>query len=301
MNGKKKNKPGRPRNKPSKEPIPVKGIIDEPVHKNATFELYYANPSVFKKCLSFFITQAPTSLRCIFKPDSINLLGWDSQRTSKIQVSIIPEKLNSYYCSETIEFGISPTYLQSVIKKIDKNYDSIWWYGLTNTDGKVYFDLWCDTYGVRDNNIVICSETYDKDIEPDEFIYKNYKLSFGFDGKYFNKLLKDVRNIGNILTIRQNGYDAPMKFTYHNENGRHVIEDVFEQKEKIKFECNLQTQEIFSCSVPINNWFSVANATLPENSVIIKVDNDRPILTFMEADKGTIELRVLTELSSNAD
>jgi hypothetical protein len=295
---KEKKLPGRPRKVPQKAPDPKTGIISSPSVEDALFDIFYCNPTVFKKALGFFLSLSDMPLHCKFSQDSISLLALDRHKKSKILISIDPKRLNHYYCrpGQVFQFGLSNQYLELLAKKINSNLAHLKWYSVDGRTDETYVDFFAPKYKETHHETLICCGKYQQ-IDDGGFDDMDYQIRWQWDARWFKTKLSNAKTYGDQLTIKQPGGEYPMMFVYANSNGHAKSEEICEGKDEMSFSSTMKPGEIFSISVQIKYWYPVANSAMLDSNVQISLHKEKPIMTKINLDDGVICIKVLTSIN----
>lgn len=296
---KEKKLPGRPRKVPQKTPDPKTGIISSPTINDALFDLFYCNPTVFKKALGFFLSLSDMPLHCKFTSDSISLLALDRHKKSKIQISIDPTKLNHYYCKpgQVFQFGLSNQYLELLTKKISSDLSYVKWYSIDGRTDETYIDYYAPKYKETHHETLICCGKY-QPIDDSGFDDSDYQIRWQWDARWFKRKLSNVKTYGDQLNIKQAGAEYPLMFVYSNANGHARSEEICEGKDEMNFSSTMKPGEIFNISVQIKYWYPVANSTMLDSVVQISIHKEKSIMTKILLDDGIICIKVLTSINN---
>ena len=122
---KKTRKPGRPRTKPKKDPIPVDGVVSDPKKPNHIVELYYHSPNNLKKIIQFLHQESVSEIFISFKQTEMILVTDDAIHKSKIKLVIDGSKVNRYYCPHVTNIELNFDDLKILGDKLDGSYESI--------------------------------------------------------------------------------------------------------------------------------------------------------------------------------
>ena len=294
----KKNKkgPGRPRKTPKKEPIPRKGISKLATANDGFIEVLYDQPIIFKKIFQFFKAIAAAQIQVIFRPKEIIMYTQDHHQKSKIRVKIDTNKINHYYCKDTIDIGLSSKDLELILNKVDKEYSSIILISyLASKQRSVDLILDNDMQIDEIHTIDLIIPNYKMENEI-EFVDENYTIKFELPSKYFRKTINDIKTMSTELSITQEDINSPLIFEYLTPNKKIQSKHTVKNNEKIKLQSNLsEDSESFRVDIKIDYLKPIASSQIAEE-VIILVDENKYLMTKSYIDNKTVEIKTLTEI-----
>lgn len=294
----KKNKkgPGRPRKTPKKEPIPRKGISKLATANDGFIEVLYDQPIIFKKIFQFFKAIAAAQIQVIFRPKEIIMYTQDHHQKSKIRVKIDANKINHYYCKDTIDIGLSSKDLELILNKVDKEYSSIILISyLASKQRSVDLILDNDMQIDEIHTIDLIIPNYKMENEI-EFVDENYNIKFELPSKYFRKTINDIKTMSTELSITQEDINSPLIFEYLTPNKKIQSKHTVKNNEKIKLQSNLsEDSESFRVDIKIDYLKPIASSQIAEE-VVILVDENKYLMTKSYIDNKTVEIKTLTEI-----
>jgi hypothetical protein len=294
----KKNKkgPGRPRKTPKKEPIPRKGISKLATANDGFIEVLYDQPIILKKIFQFFKAIAAEQIQVIFRPKEIIMYTQDHHQKSKIRVKIDANKINHYYCKDTIDIGLSSNDLELILNKVDKEYSSILLMSyLASKQRSVDLILDNDMQIDEIHTIDLIIPNYKMENEI-EFVDENYTIKFELPSKYFRKTINDIKTMSTELSITQEDINSPLIFEYLTRNKKIQSKHTVKNNEKIKLQSNLsEDSESFRVDIKIDYLKPIASSQIAEE-VIILVDENKYLMTKSYIDNKTVEIKTLTEI-----
>lgn len=294
----KKNKkgPGRPRKTPKKEPIPRKGISKNAMATDGFIEVLYDQPVIFKKIFQFFKAIAASQIQVIFRPKEIIMYTQDHYQKSKIRVKIDANKINHYYCKDTIDIGLSSKELELILNKIDKEYSSIILISyLSSKQRSVDLILDNDMQIDEIHTIDLITPNYKMENEI-EFVDENYTIKFELPSKYFRKTVNDIKTMSSELSITQEDLNSPLIFEYLTPNKKIQSKHTVKNNEKIKLQSGLtEDSESFRVDIKIDYLKPIASSQIAEE-VAILVDENKYLMTKSYIDNKTVEIKTLTEI-----
>jgi hypothetical protein len=291
----KKKKPGRPRKTPIREPRPRNGIVTTPKDENNFIEFLYDKPLIFKKLWQYFKLMAVDKLQIIFRPTEIIMWGEDHHLKSKMRIKINGDNVNHYYCPEEVDIGMTCKNPELIMSTIDKSYTSIVFLskiGYTQKDIRIILknDIEID----ESHRIELIGE-YEKMSNETMFLDSDYTIKFELPGRYFKKMISDIRTFSDQITIRQDGPNEPLIFEYTKQDKKVKSYNIVRNNKNINFTSKLKDSETFRVSFNIDYVKPISSALLSENITIYAHEN-KPLMVSILMDKSTVELKILTEI-----
>ena len=291
----KKKKPGRPRKTPIREPRPRNGIVTSPKDENNFIEFLYDKPLIFKKLWQYFKLMAVDKLQIIFRPTEIIIWGEDHHLKSKMRIKINGDNVNHYYCPEEVDIGMTCKNPELIMSTIDKSYTSIVFLskiGYTQKDIRIILknDIEID----ESHRIELIGE-YEKMSNETMFLDSDYTIKFELPGRYFKKMISDIRTFSDQITIRQDGPNEPLIFEYTKQDKKVKSYNIVRNNKNINFTSKLKDSETFRVSFNIDYVKPISSALLSENITIYAHEN-KPLMVSILMDKSTVELKILTEI-----
>lgn len=298
-----KKGPGRPRKIPRNEPIPRRGI-GEPSDKNHMVEMLYDMPITIKRIISFFKALSVARVQIIFRKTEIIMYAIDHQKKNRIYVRINGKNLNHYYCKNEFNIGLVESDLENVLNKIDKDCTSIIIISEVENYQKNIKIILENNMQIDETNTINLIGTYDllkrdevKDDEK-EFLDDDYPIKFELPGKYFRKIISDVKTMSKTLSFIQNKKNEPLQFQHHSDGRKIETTYVSKDLKKIKFVSKLNDTQSFRATVNVEYLKPVSSGLIVDD-VTIMVDEKKSFMTKSYIDNGTIEIRTLTEIVNN--
>ena len=290
-----KKKPGRPRKTPEKPPKPKNGIVSLPKDTDNVVEFLYDKPLIFKKLYQYFKLMAADNIHIIFRTNEIILWGDDHYKKSKIRVRINAECVNHYYCVVDLCISMSCKNPELIMSTIDKSYNSISFISKQGYSQKdIRINLTNDIEIDESHKIELIS---DYELINDEHVFTDYDYTIKFElpGKYFKKMMSDVRSFSDIITIRQDSFDSALVFEYIKNDKKIKSYHWVKNKDKIKLESKLGPDDNFRISFKID-YVKPISAALLSDTIKIYAHENKPLLFVMYMDGKAVEIRVLTEI-----
>ena len=290
-----KKGPGRPRKTPKKEPSQRKGISTTPIKSDNHIEFLYDQPIIFKKLSQFFKLMASKTLQVIFRKTDIIIYTPDHHQKSKIRVKIDTSKLNLYYIKENTDIGIMTKYLEMIFNKVDKDYTELVIISNVGETQKTINLVLNNDMQVRENHTIELVGDYDKMENENEFINENYTIKLDLPGKYFKKIINDIKTMSNELSICQNTANSPLVIGYVTQDRKIRSEHYINNNNKIKLKSYLQENKSFRANLKIDYIKPISSAQLNDN-IQWFIDENRGSMIKTVIDNGVVEIKIITEI-----
>jgi hypothetical protein len=291
----KKKRPGRPRKTPLREPRPRNGIVSTPKDNSNFIEFLYDKPLIFKKLWQYFKLMAVDKIQIIFRKDEIIIWSEDHHKKSKMRIKILANKVNHYYCSEELDIGMLCKNPELIMNTIDKTYTSILFLSKNSYTQKDIRIILNNEIEIDESHRIELIGEYDKISNEKQFIDNDYTIKFELPGRYFKKMISDIRAFSDQITIRQDGPDEPLIFEYMKTDKKIKSYHIVRNNSTIKFKSSLGEDDTFRVSFKIDYVKPISSALLSEN-IIIYAHENKPLMFSILMDKGTLELKILTEI-----
>ena len=291
----KKKKPGRPRKTPLREPRPRNGIIATPKDESNFIEFLYDKPLVFKKLWQYFKLMAVDKIQLIFRKNEIILWSEDHHKKSKMRISINADKVNHYYCSEELDIGMSCKNPELIMGTIDKTYTSILFLSKVSYTQKDIRIILNNEIEIDESHRIELIGEYDKITNESQFIDDDYTIKFELPGRYFKKMISDIRAFSDQITIRQDGPEEPLIFEYMKSDKKIKSYHIVRNNKTIEFTSKLKEDDTFRVSFKIDYIKPISSALLSEN-IIIHAHENKPLMFSIFMDKKTVGIKILTEI-----
>lgn len=291
----KKKRPGRPRKTPIREPRPRNGIVNTPKDNSNFIEFLYDKPLIFKKLWQYFKLMAVDKIQIIFRKDEIIIWSEDHHKKSKMRIKILANKVNHYYCSEELDIGMLCKNPELIMNTIDKTYTSILFLSKNNYTQKDIRIILNNEIEIDESHRIELIGKYDKINNEKYFIDNDYTIKFELPGRYFKKMISDIRAFSDQITIRQDGPDEPLIFEYMKTDKKIKSYHIVRNNSAIKFTSNLNEDDTFRVSFKIDYVKPISSALLSEN-IIIYAHENKPLMFSIIMDKSTVELKIITEI-----
>jgi hypothetical protein len=294
----KKKKPGRPRKVPLKELKPRNGIVELPKDETNYIEFLYDKPLIFKKIWQYFKLMSADKIQFIFRKQEIILWCEDHHKKSKMRININANNINHYYCSDELDIGMTCKNPELIMNTIDKTYNCILLLSKVNFTQNDMRIILNNEIEIDESHRIELIGDYDKINNEEQFLDDDYTIKFELPGKYFKKMISDIRAFSDQITIRQDGPDEPLIFEYMKIDKKIKSYHIVRNNNIIKFKSNLKQDDNFRVSFKIDYVKPISAALLSEN-IIIYAHENKPLIFSVSMDKNTIDLKILTEIIDN--
>lgn len=291
----KKNKPGRPRKIPLREPRPRIGIVPNPKDPSNYIEFLYDKPLVFKKMWQYFKLMSVDNIQIIFRNREIILWCEDHHKKSKLRIKIHTNKVNHYYCTDELDIGMTCKNPELIMATIDKTYTSILFLckvGCVQKDIRVILN---NEIEIDESHKIELIGEYTKITNEHMYNNSDYTIIFELPGRYFKKMISDIKAFSDQITIRQDRYTEPLVFEYMTIDKKIKSYHIVRNNKNIKLISKLKNDESFRVSFKIDYVKPISSSLLSETITIYAHEN-KPLLFNTEMDKGVIELNILTDI-----
>ena len=287
----KKKKPGRPRKTPLREPRPRNGIVSQAKDPSNVIEFLYDKPLIFKKLWQYFKLMAVDKIQIIFRVSEVIL--WSEDHHKKIKINA--DQINHYFCTEDLDIGMTCKNPELIMSTIDKTYTSIVFLSKKNYSQKDIRIILKNEIEIDESHRIELIGEYDKISNENMFLDKDYTIKFELPGRYFKKMISDIRAFSDQITIRQDGIDEPLIFEYIKQDKKVKSYHIVRNNKNISFTSKLKNDETFRLSFKIDYVKPISSALLSEN-IIVYAHENKPLMFSILMDKNTVELKILTEI-----
>lgn len=291
----KKKRPGRPRKTPLREPRPRNGIVQQPKDDSNFIEFLYDKPAIFKKIWQYFKLMAVDKIQLIFRKGEIIFWSEDHHKKSKMRIKVHCDKVNHYYCSEELDIGMSCKNPELIMSTIDRTYTSILFLSKNSYTQKDLRIILNNEIEIDESHRIELIGEYDKISNEEQFNDIDYTIKFELPGRYFKKMISDIRAFSDQVTIRQDGEHEPLIFEYIKHDKKIKSYHVVRNNKTINFHSKLKNDDTFRVSFKIDYVKPISSALLSEN-IIIYAHESKPLMFSILMDKSTVELKILTEI-----
>lgn len=290
-------KPGRPRKKMAQLPKPRNGIVMNPSDAQHYIEFLYDKPLIFKKLWQFFKLMAVDKLHLNFKKDSIIIYCSDHHKKSYIRVKIDCTKVNHYFCEKELDIGLLAGNPSLIMSTIDKSYNSILFLSTHDNIQKNIQIILKNDIDIEETHKIELIGEYDKNINDEKFVDENYAIKFKLSGKYFKKMISDVRTFSDQLSIRQDSVDDNLMFDYIKHDKKIKSLHIIKNSASINLRSALGEDDTFRTSIKIDYIKPISSALLSEH-IEIYADENKPLKFIIQLDE-CIQMSILTEIIDN--
>jgi len=282
-----KRKPGRPRKRPFKEPQSRKGIIQPPKESLNIVELIYDTPSNFKKICSYWKALNAEKITFIFDTYNLRLYTSNYKETNDVSITFNGNKMNSYYCERRIEITILFSNLELVLSKLDKTYETITFLISKKKDNTMHIIIKNDINIYEYTDIDIILDSKPTKVYESIFESSDYMIEFKLTGKYFKKMISDIKGFDKQWTIEKYGEDGNFIFKYHSSTNQVRTRLVPFKAEDLELKSTVVKKDIFSVTVFIDNIKPTSSNILSEH-LTIRASKDKPLWISANIDKQSI-------------
>lgn len=292
-----KKKPGRPKKNVATQPKPRNGVVMTPSDAQHYIEFLYDKPLIFKKLWQFFKLMAVEKLHMSFLKDSIIIYCSDHHNKSRIRVNIDCTKVNHYYCTNELDIGLLCKNPELIMSTIDRTYSSILFLSTHNNIQKNIQIILKNDLNIEETHKIELIGEYDKIVDDDKFLDEGYAIKFKLDGKRFKKMISDIKNFSDQITIRKDGPDDNLVFEYTKNDKKIKSAHIVKNSESISLRDTLKEEDSFRTSFKIDYVKPISGALL--NEVIeIYADESKPLKFLIQMDE-IVSLTILTDIIDN--
>ena len=314
-----KKKPGRPRKVIAKKAVPHEGIVSAPSNSAETddrllnsYEIMYEQPTMFKKIFSLFGNMSVESIRVLLTKKYMKMYAVDHGGKNQIYVRIHGSRINRFYVSKRIEFGLGSISIQKILKTLNKEHAKICWFIENQYErSKIRIALFNDemeeasTYTIDLEQL----DEYDWGVEDELAKEENYRLKFQLPSKYFKKKIADCISLGEVLKIEKVGHD-PLQLNYTFSSGKGDQSTSFGNPFKIGMISTIDEDEIFATSAKMEYLKPLSGTVISDTIHVSACQGEKLIFTALlgqdeypdsknkQKRPGTerCEIKVLTEI-----
>jgi hypothetical protein len=292
----KKNKPGRPRKNPIRQPQKRIGLVSNPADERNYVEFLYDNPERFKKIFSYFKSHAVNKVFITFKESSIFFWCEDNAQKNKMRVKIDCNLVNHYYCPNTLSVGISCDHLENIMATIDKTYNSILILSQRDSlQNYIQIILKDDSHTDESYKIELIEE-YNNFHNIDHIFDEQdeYMLYFTLPSKKFKSMINNMAAFTDQVSIELHSANDPLLFQYLSRDNK-IKHTTTIRNNMFVLKQQLDENDTFRTSFVID-YVKAISSSLISDSITVYADEDRPLLFTNVIDGGCIEVRTLTNI-----
>lgn len=136
---------------------------------------------------------------------------------------------------------------------------------------------------------------YDKTSNDAKFVDEDYKIKFKLSGKYFKKMISDVKTFSDILNIRQDDKDDNLMMEYIKHDKKVKSLHIMKNSAAIDLRSTLTKDETFRTSVKIDYIKPLSSALLADN-IEIYADEVKPLKFIIDLNDKCIQIVILTDI-----
>jgi len=287
---KKKGKPGRPRKNNVSSSIPRDGIVTDVQDKQYHLDVLYDNPSMFKKIFTTYKNFDVDKIYIKFDAEGIKMCAPDSIDKNHIFSIISGQKLNRYYCKQTIDIILSICVIKRILTELTKECTTIAFSMTENMlNNKIAVTTNEDKLNVDSYSTLEISQNLEfkwEEIEEKIKKIEDYPINFELPTKYFKAKIGNLRNCASVLTIEKNG-DGNLKFStpFKDDRGENISS--FKSSDRINLKANIEESAIFAVSLYLDHIKSVASTSIT-NEIHIYADKDRDVVFMFLLDQDEL-------------
>lgn len=296
----KKKRPGRPRKNPIRQPKPKNGVVLNPSDARHFIEFLYDKPIVFKKLWQYFKLMAVEKIHILFSKENITMWCVDHHKKSRMRINIDCNQVNHYYCENELDIGLLCKNPEIIMATIDKNYNSILFLSTHENIQKNIQIVLKNDIDIEENHKIELIGEYDRIENNEQFLDEDYTIKFKLPGKYFKKMVSDIRSFSDQLTIRQDCNDDPLMFEYIKHDKKIKSNHIIKNNKMINLRSKLGDDDTFRTSFKIDYVRPISSALLAD-SIEIYADENKPLMFIIQMDDAAIEMRILTEIIDNRE
>ena len=294
-----KKRPGRPRKTVENIQVEIKGVVDTSANPIDYLELVYCNPRMFKKLHTLCKNYEAREIEMIFSKREVVMKAVDHTKKTTIYIRIDGDRLNWYYCKDTITICVKRESLDKIFATLDKNHYKITFMLRENYRSTLYVIIKDSDYDSDDNyEVEVVHKQQDPVVTVDDDT--NYPIRFVMGCKYFKKKISDIGKLSSNLTI-QKVWNEPLNLTFPsakliNYNG------IYGNPEKIKLVANIEPEDIFNISIAIANIKPFSNSNIGDE-VAIAADKQKKLSLTTNLDKKdngwAVQVKIYSEINTH--
>lgn len=291
-----KKRPGRPRKTAPQQPKPKLGVVANPHDDHHFIEFLYDQPSIFKKIWAFFKLMSVDKIHMSFTKENISIYCIDHFKKSHIRVKIDCNKVNHYYCKNDLDIGLLCKNPELIMGTIDKTYNAILFLTTHDNVQKNIQIVLKNDIDIEESHRIDVIGDYDKNVDDNKFLDEDYTIKFKLTGKYFKKMISDIKSFSDQVTIRKDGPgpDDKLIFEYVKTDKKIKSEHVIKNSQAISLRDKLGPDDNFRTSFKIDHVKPISAALLSENIEIYSDENKD--LKFIVNMDNAIEIIILTQI-----
>lgn len=291
-------KPGRPRKSLPRVPKPKNGIVENPSDGIHFIEFLYDKPLVFKKLWQFFKLMAVDKIQINFTKTAIYMWCHDHHKKSHMRVKINCNEVNHYYCEDDLEIGLLCKNPELVMNTIDKTCNSILFLSTQDNIQKNIQIVLKNDFDFEEVHKIELIGEYDRIEDNKKFMDTDYAIKFKLQGKYFKKMISDIRSFSDQATIKQDGQDEPLTFEYVKHDKKIKSLHVAKNSKSIALQSTLEEDDTFRTSFKVDYVKPISSAVLAEH-IEVYADENKPLMFTIQMDDKAVELKILTDIIDN--
>ena len=287
-------RPGRPLKTKPNLPRPRLGVVDKASDESHYVEFLYDKPIIFKKLWQFFKLMAVDKIHMSFMKDSVGIYCVDHLNKSQIQVKIDCNNVNHYFCDKELDIGLSSKNIEIIMGTIDKTYNSILFLSTKdNIQKNIQVVLKNNTDAKEMHKIELIGD-YNRISNNANFVDEDYMIKFKLTGKYFKKMISDIKSFSDQITIKKDGPDENLVFEYIKNDKKIKSTHTMENNSAISLRDSLGPDDTFRTSFKVDYVKPISQAYLDE-TIEIYSDENKPLKFIIQMDEA-IKVTILTQI-----
>jgi len=203
--------------------------------------------------------------------------------------------MNHYYCKSEFDIGLRCKDLELVLSKIDKTNNEILILSQEHYSQKNLIIILTNTINIDEEHKIELLGIYPKFDDDPLFEKYDYEIKFRLPGKYFKKMIIDIKSFSDVVSICQEDRDSSLKFEYMTFNKKIESKNIVNDNTSISYETTLKPDDSLRIAFNVDNVKPIASSTLSEY-VDIFCNENKPILFYLENDNGAFKAKILSNI-----
>jgi hypothetical protein len=181
---------------------------------------------------------------------------------------------------------------------IDKTCSSILFLSSKNTSQRDIQIVLKNDIDIEEIHKIELIGEYDRMENEKDFEDEDYAIKFKLPGKYFKKMISDIKSFSDVATIKQEGPDDPLMFEYIKCDKKIKSTNIVKNSKAICLQSNLNEDDTFRTSFKVEYVKPISSAVLADN-IEIYTDENKPLMFIAHLDGKAVEMRILTDIIDN--
>ena len=240
---------------------------------------------------------AVEKIRMSFMKDSIIIYCSDHHNKSHMRVKIDCNMVNHYYCEKELDIGLLCKNPELIMGTIDKSYNSILFLSTHNNIQRNIQVVLKNEIDIEETHKIELIGEYNKDTDEKKFLDEEYGIKFKLFGKYFKKMIADIRKFSDTITIKKDSKDDNLVFEYIKHDKKIKSSHIIKNSASISLRDTLEDDDSFRTSFKIDYVKPISSALLNE-SIEIYADENKPLKFIIQMDE-IMHLTILTDIIDN--